>query len=167
MTRSAPIFLLALGVALALTSVAPSAHAQGPQVLFVPGGSVPAGLRRNLSRTLAQSAQLADYSAYVRACAARRWRPSSRTALRRVATQQGVRVIVVAGYGGHYRRRTLRMRYIDGTSGDLIASSTYVLRGQHLRAASQRAIQRELTQAAGGAPPPAAPPAASAQGELE
>ena len=97
-------------IAASLARPAPAEAQDAVRVLFIPGGTVPGRLRSTLSRLLASRATMVDYAAYARAASARSMRPSSRGAIRRVATQQNANVIVVASYGGHYRRRLLRLR---------------------------------------------------------
>ncbi|HJL20547.1 MAG TPA: hypothetical protein RMH99_33125, partial [Sandaracinaceae bacterium LLY-WYZ-13_1] len=150
-----PAFVSALVLVLAAALGCPArARAQeggeGVRVLFVAGGSVPGRLRARVSRLLASRAELADYAAYQRDCVRRGVRPSSRRAIRVIGPEQNVDVIVVASYGGHYRRRVLRLRYYDGESGELVESTNHTLRGMHLRATSQHAILDDLSSATGG-----------------
>lgn len=145
-------------------------------MLFVPAGSVPARIRRTVERLLATRSVLVSYETYARAASARDLYPSNIRAIRTIATQQGASVIVVAGYGGHHRRRVLTLRYFSGQTGELVTRRNHGLRGQHLRAASQHGILRDLDAAAGGnagaaAPPPTEgggdePPAATGDGGL-
>ncbi len=147
--------LLTVALLAPLAGLAPSvASAQQRRVLFIPGGTVPPRVRRTVEALIASSSTLVSYDTYAQAAAAADVRPSSPQAIRDVATQQGADVIVVAGYGGHYRRRTLRMRYFNGQTGELVTSSTLAMRGQLLRPAAQHAILRDLDAVAGGGTPP-------------
>ncbi|MEC7520700.1 MAG: hypothetical protein VYE22_12580 [Myxococcota bacterium] len=145
--------LVLLAVLIAAPAGVEAQASDTPRVLFAPGGTVPARLRRTVSRLLSSGGVLVSYDDYVRACAQAGLRPSSARAVRRVGTQQNADVIVVASYGGHYRNRTLRLRFYSGQSGELVTSSNYSMRGMHLRPASQHAILRDLRAVTGGAPP--------------
>lgn len=146
--------LVAVAVLLAIPTVvgvAPStASAQQRRVLYIPGGSVPGRMRRMLSVLIASENTLVSYDTYARAAREEGLRPGGSTAISRVGTQQNADVIVVATYGGHYRRRTLRMRYFSGSTGELVRSNSHGLRGQHLRPAAQHAILRDIERVAGG-----------------
>ncbi|GAB5545664.1 MAG: hypothetical protein SangKO_054240 [Sandaracinaceae bacterium] len=159
--------LLFLAVLVAAPAGAAAQASDTPRVLFAPGGTVPVRLRRTVSRLLSSNAVLVSYEDYVRACNEAGVRPSSARAVRRVGTQQNATVIVVGSYGGHYRRRMLRLRYYSGSSGELMTSGNYALRGQHLRPSSQHAILRDLATVTGGAPPPAQASAASEEPSSE
>lgn len=150
---------LLLLVALLAAVPASRASAQEGQhrVLFVPAGSVPARVRRTVERLLASRAVMVSYDQYARATSQQDLYPSNIRAIRTVGTQQGADVIVVASYGGHYRRRVLTLRYYSGSTGELVTRGSHVLRGQNLRGGSQHSILRDLDAAAsggGGAPPP-------------
>lgn len=155
--RTAALLAFAFVLALPLGAAA-QAGGESVRVLFIPGGTVPGPLRARVQRLLASNAVLASYDEYARAARQRNLRPSSSRAISRIATEQNVAVIVVASYGGHYRRRILRMRYYNGETGELATSSNHGLRGMHLRPATQHAILRDLNAASGGrigqAPPP-------------
>ncbi|MCB9593964.1 MAG: hypothetical protein H6719_14620 [Sandaracinaceae bacterium] len=139
--------------AIALLTTAPSlASAQeGTRALFIPSGSVPSHLRRTLENLIATRATLVSYDTYSRAAAERDLYPSNNQAIREIATQQGADVIVVASYGGHYRRRMLTLRYYNGSTGELARRRSHGLRGQALRPASQHSVLRDLAEVAGGA----------------
>ncbi|MFK7986510.1 MAG: hypothetical protein AB8I08_10790 [Sandaracinaceae bacterium] len=149
--RVARPLLLVLVAVLVWSADTPTVSAQDTRILFVPAGSVPARLRRSLTTLLSGRGQMVSYTDYASAAGQQNLRPSSRGALRRVAPSQGATVIVVASYGGHYRRRTLRVRFLNGSSGEAISAASYPLSGgQNLRAASQHAILRALSEATGG-----------------
>jgi len=147
----------------ALLAAAPTSRAAAQEgqhrVLFVPAGSVPGRVRRTVERLLASRAVMVSYDQYARAASQQDLYPSNIRAIRTVGTQQGADVIVVASYGGHYRRRVLTLRYYSGSTGELVTRGSHVLRGQNLRGGSQHGILRDLDAAAsagggggGGAP---------------
>lgn len=141
--------LLAIAI---LCAVPASASAQeGTRVLFVPSGSLPTRLRRTLENLLATRATLVSYETYSRAAAERSLYPSNLEAIRTIGPAQGAQVIVVASYGGHYRRRMLTVRYHSGTTGELMRRRSHGLNGQVLRPASQHTVLRDLEEVAGGA----------------
>ncbi|MBX3275731.1 MAG: hypothetical protein KF729_36055 [Sandaracinaceae bacterium] len=144
--------LLALAILTAFGAApAPASAQQSARVLFVPAGSVPPRLRRTLENLLATRGTLVSYDEYARAAAERDLYPSGPQALREVGTQRGADVIVVVSYGGHYRRRTLAVRYHSGSTGELMRRRAHVLHGQALRPASQHTFLRDLEDVAGGA----------------
>ncbi len=149
---------LLVAIALLLALPATTSAQSDRRVLFVPAGSVPVRVRRTVERLIATRSVLVSYETYARAAAERDLYPSNIRAIRTVATQQGAEVIVVAGYGGHHRRRVLTLRYFDGRTGELLTRRNHGLRGQHLRAASQHGILRDLEAAAGGGSGATAPP---------
>ncbi len=142
-------------VVLALAALAPSpASAQErPRVLFVPSPTVPARVRSMLSQLIASRAVLASTEEYERAAEQRNVRPTSERALTRIAPRQSAAVIVVASFGGHFRRRVLRLRIHDGRTGELRVSSAHTLLGWRLRPASQHALLRDIAAVASGEAP--------------
>lgn len=162
--------LLTLAMVLALPSMVGAQSST--RVLFVPGGSLPRHMHGPVRGLLASRAVLVSTDAYRRAAHRANVRASSPRGVRRIGTRQGADVIVIATWGGHFRRRVLRARFFGGRSGELITSGTYRMRGRGLRPASQHALLRDLERAAeasrspgaavaepAAAPPVAAPPA--------
>jgi hypothetical protein len=140
-----------LPLALVLASVAvPAAASAQTKVLFVPAPTLPSPLRRSLPRILSTRAELVSTDAYERAARRRRMRASSDAAIRRLGSQRGASVIVVAGFATQGRGRTLRMRYYHGRSGQLAAARTYQLRGIFIHGAVQGAIVSDIQSLAGG-----------------
>ncbi len=158
---------LALLLSLALLAPAIASAQERPRVLFVSSPSVPARLRSSLTQLIASRAVLASTEDYERAAAQRSLRPTSARALSRIAPRQNVAVIVVASYGGHFRRRVLRLRFLDGRTGELRVTTTHTVQGWRLRAVSQHSILRDVAAVAAGQVTASAAPAESAQDEEE
>lgn len=140
-------------LALAVLGPAVASAQERPRVLVITSGAMPGQLRSSVTQLIASRAALASTDDYERAAARRNLRPTSDRALTRIATQQNVSVIVVASYGGHFRRRVLRVRFLDGRTGELRVTSTHTLRGMRLRPASQHAILRDIATIASGGDP--------------
>lgn len=141
--------LFTLSIVLAVPSVATAQRSGSVRVLFVPDGTMPAPLRVRVERMIASRARMVSFEAYRAACARRRQRPGSPVALRRIAPRQNADVIVVASFGGHHRRRVLRVRYYNGRTGELVSTANHTLRAMRLRPASQHAILNDLAEAGG------------------
>lgn len=154
-------------VVLALAALAPAAARaqERTRVLFVPSPTVPPSLRGMLSQLIASRAVLVSTEEYERAAEQRNVRPTSERALTRIAPRQNAAVIVVASYGGHFRRRVLRLRIHDGRTGELRVTSVHTLLGLRLRPASQHALLRDIAAVAAGEVPAGAASAGPSEGE--
>lgn len=155
-SRARAAILAASAVLFALVTLEPfhAAAQERTRVLFISSSNVPARLRSTLQQLIASRFVLASTEDYERAAARADLHPASERALRRVATRQNVGAIVVASYGGHFRRRVLRVRIFDGRTGELRVRGAHTVTEWRLRAASQHAILRDIAAVASGEAPP-------------